>query len=358
MRSKTRTAVRNAAGNAILEPRLAFWLLVAVCLLAGRASAQRHSLGSSPPTAPPSRFAAAGAMGAGGSGVPNGIGGSGGSAGPVAPVSSGLGAIQFQTANSPVMAPQALTRQMESEDERTRAGALAALGVPSPYLQRGHAPFPHSVQLDLVQLGASNELDALLTVELDQHIVSAVLVPEGESWRRVATLLFATAFNKAVTTPSTFVRPLRSWLEPDRYRASYHAAVTDQAGDFVENEADLRIANGHAVLMLDFVSGARQCDAVGPARSSHGTCELIQRWLEPDPTDPTHHFTLITGTGHFSAHEADDPLSRSRNYRFTHLRSFACQPYVFSEASMHFQPTANSTPCGAHEVSGARAEHP
>ena len=213
-----------------------------------------------------------------------------------------------------------------------------------------------------VQLGAGDELDALLTVELDQHIVSAVLVPDGDGWRRVATLFFASNFSNATATPSSFVRPLRSLLAPNRYRAVFHAPVNGPTGDFTENEADLRIVNNRAVVMLDFVSGARQCDATGQIRPPRQTCALIQRWLEPDPTDPTHHFTLITGTGHFSAHEADDPLSRSRNYRMTHLRSFTCQPYTFSDSGMHFIPTANATPCGVHEppagLAGAHPEHP
>ena len=277
--------------------------------------------------------------------------------GPVAAVSSGLVTIHFQQANVLVPAPQTITRQLEAEDERTRGGALSSLGVPGQYLAHGRVPYPHSVQLDLVQLGVSDELDALLTVELDQHMVSAVLVPDGDTWRRVATLDFATAFSNATTTPATFVRPLRSWLAPGRYRAVYHASVTTNTGDFTENEADLRIVNNHAVIVLDFVSGARQCDPSGQIRPPHQTCELIQRWLEPDPTDPTHHFVLITGTGHFSAHEASDPLSQSRNYRLTHLRSFACQPFVFSDATMHFEPTANSAPCGVHEPP-QHPEHP
>ena len=305
------------------------------------AHAQKHSLGSSPPTAPPSHFAAPAPAAAATPAAAN--------SGPVAPVSSGMGAIQFQPASASVPAPQVLTRQMQAEDERMRAGAFSSLGAPGQYLAHGHVPFPHSLQLDFVQLGPGDELDALLTAELDQHIVSAVLVPEGDGWRRVATLVFATSFSNASTTPATFVRPLRSWLDPGRYRAVFHASVSNAEGDFTENEADLRIVNNRAVVILDFVSGARQCDATGQLRPPHQTCELIQRWLEPDPNDPIHRFTLITGIGHFSAHEADDPLSQSRNYRLTRMRSFSCQPFTFSEGAMHFEPTANPTACGSRE---------
>ena len=46
----------------------------------------------------------------------------------------------------------------------------------------------------------------------------------------------------------------------------------------------------------------------------------------------------------------------------THLRSFTCQPYTFSDSGMHFIPTANATPCGVHEppagLAGAHPEHP
>lgn len=355
--------------------RLALFLAV-VFGSGSTAAAQRHSLGSAPPTAPavnppkasqpavlpapvvrqPAPASATHTAAA----VPShpAMPPSTAPPGPIAAISSGLGAIQFALANVTVPAPQALTRQLSADDERTRSGALSSIGAAGQYLNHGHVPFPHSVQLDMVQLSNSDELDALLTVELDQHVLSAVLLPEAAgTWRRVATLSFASSFNAGATTPSNFVRPLRSWLEPGRYRAVYHATVDGPNGDFTENEADLRIINGHAEVVISFVSGARQCDITGQLRPPHQTCEIIQRWLEPDPIDPRHHFTLITGTGHTSAHENDDPLSRSRNYRLSRLRAFSCQPFIFSDGTQHFEPTANSAPCAARESSGSRAEH-
>ena len=114
------------------------------------------------------------------------------------------------------------------------------------------------------------------------------------------------------------------------------------------------------MVVVSFVSGARQCEAstavANPGRPGHPTCELIQRWLEPDPADPMHHFTLITGVGHLAAHETEDPLLHSRNYRLTRLRFFACQPFVFSDSSLHFEPTANSAPCEARDGGPNHAE--
>lgn len=349
-------------------------LLAIVSGIASRAHGQRHSFGSAPPTAPamapakstPPATPATPAARQPATGTPTHTASAvthpplvatAAPAGPVAPISTGLGAIQFLTVNFGVPAPQALTRQLSSDDERTRAGALSSLGAPGQYLTHGHIPTPHSVQLDMVQLSNSDELDALLTVELDQHVLSAVLVPDSSgNWRRVATLTFASSFSAGSTTPSNFVRPLRSWLEPGRYRAVYHATVNAPNGDFTENEADLRIVNGRAAIVISFVSGARQCDITGQIRPPHQTCEITQRWLEPDPNDPTHHFTLITGIGHISARDADDPLTHSRNYRLTRLRSFACQPFVFSDATQHFEPVANSAACAAHDGPNSHAE--
>lgn len=350
--------------------KTAFLAGVLMVAAGSSARAQRHSFGAAPPTAPPAVPLHAGAAPTAAPAASPALHQTfatssahdavlaGAGLGPVGPVSMGMGAIQFAPASASVPAPQTLTRQLAAEDERTRLGALASLGVPAQYLIHGRVPTPHSVQLDMVQLSSSDELDALLTVELDQHVVNAVLVPESMgTWKRVATLSFASSFSAGTTTPANFVRPLRSWLEPGRYRAVYHATVDSPGGDFTENEADLRIVNGHAAVVISFVSGARQCDATGQLRPPHQTCEIIQRWLEPDPLDPTHHFTLITGVGHISAHEAEDPLSRSRNYRFTRLRSFACQPFVFSDTAMHFVPSSNSAACAAHEGAGT-APHP
>src|SRR5206468_3390093 len=133
--------------------------------------AQRHGGRSSPPTAP----------------VPPPVV-------PLVPVSTGLGAIQFVQVNYGVPAPQALTRQLRFDDDRTRAAALSAIGSPGQYLQHGHIPMPRAIDLQLVPLGNTDELDALLTAELDQHIVTAVLIPVEGNWRRIATLTFATPF--------------------------------------------------------------------------------------------------------------------------------------------------------------------
>jgi hypothetical protein len=252
-----------------------------------------------------------------------------------------MGALQFLSVDYGVPAPQALTRQLEADDERTRGASLAAIGAPSQYLQRGHVPYPHSVQLDFVALGTTNELDAILTVELDQHLVSAILLPEDGDWKRVATVLYQTSFNDPTTMPSTFLRVSRSLIEQQRYRAIFRATSSGPNGDSTENEAHLRILNNRAVITMSFVDSARVCD---PSNEKHAGCTLTRRWLQPDPSDP-HHFTLVTGAGRFDAADLSDPLARALTFQIAHLRMFSCQPFLFSESTMHYEPTANSTPC-------------
>jgi len=283
------------------------------------ARAQRHSGSSSPPTAPYKPSPA-----------------------PIVAASSGLGALQFLSVNYGVPAPQSITRQLQADDERTRASALSALGAPGQYLIHGHIPYPHSVQLDFVALGNSDELDALLTVELDQHLVSAVLVPEDGDWHRVATITFPTAFNDPSTMPSTFVRAERTLVGQLRYQAVYRASTNAPNGDSTENQAVLRVLNGRAVIAISFVSSARTCDTT----KSHAGCDLTRRWLQKDPPDD-HHITLVTATGHLNPREAADPLARSNQFQTAHLRAFTCQPFILSDTSQHFEPTANPAPCGA-----------
>jgi len=291
-----------------------------LCLY-GTALEQRHSTGASPPTAP-ARI-------------------SGKTAQPIVPVSSGMGALQFVSVNYGVSAPQSLARQLGADDEHTRSSALAAIGAPSQYIQRGHVPYPHSLHLDFVPLGTNDDLDAILTVELDDHIVSAVLLPDDGGWRRIATVLYPTNFNDPNTTPSTFLRLARSLIEQDRYRAVFRASTSGPNGDLTENEAHLRILNNRAVITISFVDSARTCDNSG---AKHAGCQLVRRWLQPDPTDDTH-FTLVTGTGRFDAKELADPLARAVTYQVAHLRQFTCQPYIFSDATLHYEPIANPAPC-------------
>jgi len=289
--------------------------------LPGGAAAQRHNSGSSPPTAPPFH-----------------------STQPIVPVSSGLGALQLFAVSYGVPAPQSLTRQLQADDDRTRAAALSAIGAPGQYLQHGHIPFPHSVQLDFVPLGANDDLDAILTVELEQHIVSAILLQEDGNWKRVATMLYADAFADTEHTPSTFLRITRSAITHERATAVYRATTVTGTGDTVENEGLLRLLNGHATIVLSFASDVRTCVTPTPGHPRSG-CELVHRWVESDTADPTHRILLVTASGHLTPREAADPLAHATQFELAHLRSFACQPFAFSEASSRFEPTANSGPC-------------
>jgi hypothetical protein len=296
--------------------------LALLCIL-GTASAQRHDAGSSPPTAPPPKPI-----------VPPQA---------VAPLpdSSGLGPLQFTTVSYLVSAPQSLAAELQSSDDRIRTAALAAIGAPSQYLIHGHIPFPHSVHLDFLTLGNTNELDAILTVELDQHLISSILMPEDDEWHRIATVLYPTAFSDPATTPSTFLRADRSLMEHQQhYTAIFHATSNAPNGDFTESEAHLRILNGHAVITMSFASAERSCDP-----THQHPCDITERWLQPDTADPEHRFLLVTAAGHVKPTDSTDPIASAETFEAAHLRTFTCQPFVFSDTALHFEPTANPTPC-------------
>ncbi len=309
--------------------------VTAAALLPGPpAMGQRHSFGSAPPTAPPQRPPPPSQ--------------------PVVPVSSGMGALQFVAVNYGVPAPQALSRQLRSDDERTRAAALSAIGAPGQYLQRGHIGLPRSISLELANLSNSDELDAVLTVELDQHILSAILIPDESNWRRVATMLFPTSFDDPRTTPDTFEHLARSFLAPDRYRVIFHADIASANGDYLENEAHLRVINGRAIIIMSFASGSRECTSPATAGSPPGsrradlppgTCAVMHRWLTQDSSDPTRRFLLVTGSGRLNPREAADEIGMSHTFEMAHLRSFSCQPFSFSDTTLRFEPIGLNGPC-------------
>ncbi|MES2393676.1 MAG: hypothetical protein V4555_18705 [Acidobacteriota bacterium] len=307
---------RRVLLSALLPMALAF---------TGHALAQKHSGGSSPPTPPPQHATPPPA--------------------PIfPPVSSGLGPLEFATADYAVPSPQTLSRQLQAEDSRTRATALAAVGAPAQYLVTGHVPMPHSVQLDLVDLGGSSELDALLTVELDQHLITAILLTTEGDWRRIGTMTLHATFSDPATTPDTFLHIVHSMHERGRNRAVFHGLTDSPNGDFNENEARLRIIDNKAVVTISFVSGLRVCDT--PATNHiHQGCEITQRWIQGDPA-VAHALTLVTGTGHLTPKEAADPLARSRDFQMSHLRSFFCQPFAFNDTTQHYDPTGPVEACG------------
>jgi hypothetical protein len=298
------------------------FLALSFCCVQG--NAQRHSYGSAPPTAPPHA--------------------------PIAPVavSSGMGAIQFAAVNYGVPPPQALTRQLRADDDRTRAAALSAIGAPGQYMQRGHIVTPHSIQLEFAPLGNNEEVQALLTAELDQHIVTAVLVEDDGTWRRIATLLYATSFEDFHTTPSTFVHTARSLMQHDRYQAVFHATTIGPDGNFVENEADLRIINGKPVITMSFADAERDCGTTAPPpahRPRPTGCTVTGRWFQADPIDPYRVFLLVSATGRVTPTEATGAFAYSRDFLYAHAHAITCQRFAYSEASLHFEPSGPPGPC-------------
>lgn len=308
-------------------------LLVVLALMVpfATAHAQRHSGTTSPPTAPPPPQAA-----------------------PPAPervvaASSGMGPLALAQANIVVPDPQVLARQLQSTDDAIRAAAFSTFGIPAAYLAHGHAPVPHSLQIDFVPLGDSTDLDAIVTVELDLHLVSAILVPAEGGWRRVATITYTAAYADPNTNLGTFLTTSRSIHQPQHYVAIFHGSNLSPNGDQTVNEAHLRILNGHAVVSVSFVARERICE---PSRLQSHTppheCEVVERWMQADPHEPAGSALMVIASGRVTGREAIDPVSRNHLYDVARGRSYMCQPFTLSAETSHYEPTANPTPCFAH----------
>ena len=326
---------------AVTRPKLfaaALTLLLAGAVVCpATLAAQRHSFGSSPPTAPPPPVVHPPA-------APS----------PATAAVQNLGPLQLVSVSYGVLPPQALLRQLQSEDDRTRSAALSAIGVPGQYLMRGHVAFAHSLRLELAPLGSSDELDALLTIELDQHLVTAILKPDDAGWHRIGTILYASTFGESTANPGTFVQTARSFIQPGHYRAVFRAGVRSNNGDYFETEANLRVLGDHAVVVISYISEARTCsDAQG--HTAHVACELTRRWLETDTTEGAHRITLVTGSGRLPVRDNSEASPRSRLFMATHLRTFTCQPYQFSEPTQRFEMAGTATACAA--FSGTAAVH-
>ena len=124
----------------------------------------------------------------------------------------------------------------------------------------------------------------------------------------------------------------------------------DLHDNYVENEAQVRIVNNHAMILTSFVSASRDCVTPAlpgkPAPPSTG-CNVLRRWLQADPADPFKRFTLVSATGRMSARDAAGPLNDQLDFEASHLRSFSCQPFLFNDPTQHFEPTGPSVSCPA-----------
>lgn len=320
--------------SSMLLSRFFAYLPVALLCVAGTGLAQRHDVGSSPPTAPPPKQTV----------VPPAI--------VPDPLNSGLGALQFSVASAPVSAPELLSVQLQSSNDRIRTAALAAIGAPAQYAVPGRVAFPHSVHLDFLALGNSYAFDALLTVELDQHIVTAVLAPEDQEWHRLATASYATPFSDPSMTPATFLRANRSTRQPQFYTATFHTHTMGSNGDFADTEVHLRILGGRAVITMSFASAERTCDP-----THQKPCDFTERWIQPGTTDPKDEVMLVTAAGHVRSGDAGETVAHAENYEAAHLRTFTCQPFLFSDETLRFDAVSDAVPCFASHDLPREGQH-
>jgi hypothetical protein len=181
--------------------------------------------------------------------------------------------------------------------------------------------------------------------------VTAVLIPDGDNWRRIATVSFADPFLDVLNTPSSFATTERELVNHSRYRAVFRAMVTDNHGSYTENEAQLRVINKRPVMTISFVSRSRDCSApptiAGKPHTAASGCSVLTRWLQADPADPFKQFILISASGRIPAHEAVGAIVADPIFGDAHLRTFDCQPFLFSEQTEHFEPTGASLACSA-----------
>lgn len=292
------------------------------------AGAQRHSHGAAPPTAPPTPVRSPAAA------APP----------PVAVFSSSLGPIQFTASNLGTAAPQSLTRQLSADDERTRSSALTALGAPSQYIARGRVPFPRTVQLELLPLSNYSEIDALVTAELEHHLVTAVLTPANGEWRRVATVVTSIAPGDPVNTPSTFVSTGRLAANARRYEVVFRVRQPGSDGSLMENEAHLVLLGGRAVISANFVGESLQCSPAGSPGGHTTGCGITFRWLQP-PAATGEQPMLVTATGALNGKDAAGILAGSREFALTHARSFTCQPLSWTDATARFEAAGAPSAC-------------
>ena len=299
--------------------------------------AQKHGGRSAPPTAPPPPVVAAPV--------------------PIVPASSGMGAIQFVQVNYGVPAPQSLTRQLRFDDDRTRAAALSAIGAPNQYLQHGHIPMPRAIALDLVPIGTTDDLDAMLTVELDQHIVTAVLVPVDGNWRRIASFVYATPFDNGTVTPTTWLRtalhdpegplprtPSSTLLpapSPATTPRTKPTSASSTANPSSPSASSPRRANVRPPHHPPLPASPSRAPPPNPAARLPNA-----NWFQPDPRRP--YQKVRASHRHWPRlpqRLPETPLASSRTMLLSQLRTFSCQPFLYSESTQHYEPTAPNAPC-------------
>lgn len=274
-----------------------------------------------------------------------------------------IGQIDMIPAHAAWPAPEPVVRDLRSPKEDIRLQALALVGVPE---QLRHQPVvpgsgtasagvsqevvkPPQIELRYAALGAGNQQQAIVALQVGQQAYAAVINPTSDGkWERVATFNCWCKYDTRDFL-GEFVTITQAPAANGERSELVIRASGGGSGLYTQDEAHFRLYRGEMKAVLHLVT-RHVAFHLGIPKPY---LEIDRRWFHAGFDENGQNFAggiLVEGHANLlpnavSSFEVSPYEASIRDLESRHLGRLQCRPYEWSESKFQYVPSAASKPC-------------
>lgn len=253
--------------------------------------------------------------------------------------------------------PEAVLRDLQSNDDQRRLAALALIGLTdkqahqlvwsqdaSAHVVGTVVVRPSQLRLMYAALGDDATLQAILSLQIDAGTMTyvAIATPFAHGWRRIGA---ANCWCKYEPDPlAAFVQLHERFDHPTSGTQNFELALRASGGGtgiYEQTEARFRMHQGQLRLVMSFTSRKLSCDPT----LAEPRCSLEKRWFYASHTESGAGAILVTGRGTFPSDKQPPALWSLRDVENRFLR-LHCTSFLWNAQRFRYEKTPlNPNPC-------------
>ncbi|HUA00105.1 MAG TPA: hypothetical protein VMB02_07225 [Candidatus Aquilonibacter sp.] len=250
-------------------------------------------------------------------------------------------------------APETLLRDLRSTDDQTRFKALTLLGVKHPGFPVDADPKTGSPAKTIVRdadeselrygsLGASNDQEAIIGVDIGPDLYGAVAIQTLKGWQRIANFYCWCRYENG---------DLLAGFIHVEYADEGNELVVHASGGgtglYVQDEYRFRVHEGELKTVLSFTSRFRECPW---SPSGNGVCDGEQRQFDSQESGRVAGGVLVEAKFRFQADDIPKAEYSMRELELLHGKSPTCTKYVWDEIAFRYIESSEAHACREAKV--------
>ena len=250
-------------------------------------------------------------------------------------------------------APETLLQDLRSADDQTRLKALMLLGVTHPEIPAEANPKTSLPAKTIVKdadeselrygsLGAGNDQQAIIGVDIESDLYGAVAVQTPKGWQRIANFYCWCRYESG----DLLAGFIRVEYADEGNELVVHASGGG-TGLYVQDEYRFRIHEGELKTVLSFTSRFRECPW---SPSGNGVCDGEQRQFDSQEWGRVAGGVLVESKFRFQADDIPKAEYSIRELERLHAQPPTCTKYVWGEKQFAYTKSSATHVCRKLEI--------